>query len=110
MKGKTLHYSFGLPIERTKAGQKGSISLKPFSGERLQRERAKWKHFKWLIIDEVSMVSYHVLQMIHLQLQELRPEHHNELFGGVNVLLFGDLMQLPLVSRTSTSPFCFHQP
>lgn len=108
--GRTLHSLFGLPIERPRKKGEGSAPLKPFTGERLQRERTRWKQIKWLIIDEISMVSYHVLRMIHLRLQELRPEYNTELFGGVNVILFGDLMQLPPVSRTSVAPYCFYQP
>lgn len=42
------------------------------------------------------------------RLQEFKDSQ--SLFGGINVLLFGDLMQLPPVSRTSGSSHCFYQP
>ena len=104
--GRTLCSLFGLPIERGPGGSCGG--LRSFTGDRLNHERAKWKHIKWLIIDEISMVSYRVLRMINCRLQELKQS--NELYGGINVLLFGDLMQLPPVSKTSNSSYCFQQP
>lgn len=42
------------------------------------------------------MVPYELLYQIHRRLQELKC-NYNELFGGVNVLLFRELMQLPPV-------------
>lgn len=50
------------------------------------------------------MVSYEILRSIHLRLQEFK--NNNELFGGVNILLFGDIMQLPPVKGS----WCFKQP
>lgn len=40
------------------------------------------------------MVSYEVLRLrsIHLRLQELKKSQ--EVFGGLNILVFGDIMQL----------------
>jgi len=65
------------------------------SGQYLEDARRKWRYIKWLIIDEISMVSYEILRAVHLRLQEFK--NNNELFGGVNILLFGDIMQLPPV-------------
>ena len=45
-----------------------------------------------LIVDEVSMVKSDQLYQIHMRLQEIKQSH--DLFGGVAVLLLGDLMQL----------------
>lgn len=42
-----------------------------------------------------------MLRSIHLRLQEFK--NNNELFGGINVLLFGDIMQLPLIKGS----WCF---
>lgn len=56
------------------------------------------------MIDEVSMVSYENLRMIHLRLQEFK--NNEKLLGGVNVVLFGDIMQLfPIKGH-----WCFAQP
>ena len=78
------------------------------TGLLLQAERLKWRSIKWLIIDEISVVSYRTLRNIHLRLQEYK---NNELlFGGVNVLLFGDLLQLPPVTSFGKQEYCFQQP
>ncbi|KAF9407745.1 hypothetical protein HW555_012336 [Spodoptera exigua] len=83
-------------------------TLRPLTGERLQRERQKWRHINWLIIDEISMVPYLTLRNIHIRLQQLKQDQGN--FGGINVILFGDLMQLPPVSRITGGSYCFRQP
>ena len=97
--GKTLHAVFYLPIEKG--------NCRPYTrmtGLKLEQERRKWRNIHWLIIDEISMVSYENLRMIHLRLQEFK--NNNHLFGGLNILLFGDIMQLPPVKGN----WCFMQP
>lgn len=59
--GKTLHSVFSLPIEKGR-----SSTYKAVTGHRLEQERRKWRTIRWLIIDEVSMVSYENLRQIHL--------------------------------------------
>lgn len=97
--GRTLHSVFSLPIEKGKP----AIYHK-MNGERLERERRKWRFIRWLVIDEVSMVSYENLRIIHLRLQEFK--NNDLLFGGINVILLGDIMQLPPVK----GHWCFEQP
>lgn len=97
--GRTLHSVFSLPIEKGT-----TMTYRKMSGQPLERERRKWRYIKWLIIDEISMVSYENLRIIHLRLQEFK--NNNLLFGGVSVLLFGDIMQLPPVK----GHWCFDQP
>lgn len=101
--GSTLHSTFALPIEKGR-----TEALRSMAGERLQRERRKWHHINWVIIDEISMVPYLTLRNIHLRLQQYK--QNNTVFGGVNVLLFGDLMQLPPVSKVAGGSYCFRQP
>ncbi|KAH9632989.1 hypothetical protein HF086_000349 [Spodoptera exigua] len=97
--GKTLHSIFLLPIEKG-----NTMSYKKITGQRLENERRKWRYIHWLIIDEISMVSYENLSIIHLRLQEYK--NNEKLFGGVNILLFGDIFQLPPVK----GHWCFLQP
>ncbi|KAF9416867.1 hypothetical protein HW555_005870 [Spodoptera exigua] len=97
--GKTLHSIFLLPIEKG-----NTMSYKKITGQRLENERRKWRYINWLIIDEISMVSYENLRIIHLRLQEYK--NNEKLFGGVNILLFGDIFQLPPVK----GHWCFLQP
>ncbi|CAK1580723.1 unnamed protein product [Parnassius mnemosyne] len=97
--GKTLHSIFLLPIEK-----KNSMTYKKITGQRLETERRKWRYINWLVIDEISMVSYENLRIIHLRLQEYK--NNEKLFGGVNILVFGDIFQLPPVKGN----WCFVQP
>jgi len=96
--GRTLHGAFFLAVEKGKP-----TIYRQLSGQRLEDARRKWRYIKWLIIDEISMVSYEILRAVHLRLQEFK--NNNELFGGVNILLFGDIMQLPPVKGN----WCFKQ-
>ena len=88
--GTTIHRMLYLPVEHGK----------PADYRRLQQEqltllKATLKGMKLLIIDEVSMVSSLTLLFIHLCLTEVMGS--NELFGGVSVVFFADLLQLPPV-------------
>ena len=70
-----------------------------------------------LIIDEVSMVRADLLQAVNDILQHVR--HNNKPFGGIQLLLIGDLFQLPpvvsddeleLMRKEYESPFFFSAP
>ena len=54
--------------------------------------RQLWQDIEFLFIDEISMVLYEMLCMIDSRLRQLKTA--KSFFGGINVLLFGDLMQL----------------
>ena len=56
------------------------------------------KSMELLIIDEVSMVRADILDVIDTALKVLR-KVHNKPFGGVQVVLIGDLYQLPPVVK-----------
>lgn len=89
--GQTIHSVFKLPVQRDRK----IPTYKPLTGIWLEKLRQIWKFVRFLIIDEMSMLPYELLWQINLRLQELKG--NTELFGGVNVLFFGDLMQLPPV-------------
>ncbi|KAH9639682.1 hypothetical protein HF086_002508 [Spodoptera exigua] len=97
--GKTLHSAFSLGIEKGRA-----TVYRQMTGQRLEDMRRKWRYIRWLVIDEISMVSYEVLRSIHLRLQEFK--NCPDIFGGVNILVFGDIMQLSPVKGS----WCFKQP
>ena len=65
------------------------------TGNYLRVMRNQWRDVEFLFIDEISMVSYEMLVMIDSRLKQLK--NNGDFFGGINVLLFGDLMQLPPV-------------
>ena len=50
------------------------------------------EYLEIIIIDEISMVKSDMLYQINLRMQEIK--QNTELFGGISVLLFGDIMQL----------------
>ena len=83
IKGTTLHSAFRLPFKNE------FISL---SDEQRDTQRILLSRMKVLIIDEISMVKADQVYQINLRLQELKQNHLD--FGGVAVILFGDLMQL----------------
>ncbi|GBL75426.1 hypothetical protein AVEN_194612-1 [Araneus ventricosus] len=61
--------------------------------------RQQLKEIEFIIIDEISMVSYQMLCMVDSRLRQLKNKD-NEFFGGINILVFRDLMQLPPIRRS----------
>ncbi|MDI9341628.1 MAG: AAA family ATPase [Sediminibacterium sp.] len=110
--GTTIHSLFQLPFQ-------------PFLPEharhllqtlKYQRNRLTLlRQLELLIIDEVSMVRADVLDAIDAVLRSVR-RRHTEAFGGVQLLLIGDMFQLPpvvkneeldILSTVYPSPFFF---
>lgn len=58
---------------------------------------------KVLIIDEVSMLHHYRLDMVDAVLQKMHG--NNKPFGGIQVVLCGDLFQLPPISRSGDSEY-----
>ena len=56
---------------------------------------------KLLIIDEISMVGANMLYRIHLRLSDtFQTDPEKVPFGGINVMLVGDLLQLPPIRQS----------
>lgn len=90
--GMTIHSLFQLPL-RTLAPTPASYS-QMFAEQRLnQRKRDLLTHLEMLVIDEISMVRADVLDAIDAVLRHYR-FRRNTPFGGVQVIMIGDLMQL----------------
>jgi len=91
VRGSTLHSMLKLPMQKD-----GRIVQMPLlSNQYIQHMRLEGKDVEFIFIDDISMVPYEMLCMIESRLRQLKsPE---EMFGGINVLLFGDLMQIPPV-------------
>jgi len=66
------------------------------SSATLQALRDKFKHITTVIIDEISMVSYNLFEVIHKRLTEIKDTANspNLCFGGLNIICVGDLLQL----------------
>ncbi len=109
--GMTLHSFFQLPLGLHLPGAKREET----SRYRLsQRKLSTIRNLDLLIIDEVSMVRADLLDAVDEALRRHRRNQHP--FGGVQLLLIGDLHQLPpivkddeweLLSRHYDTPFFF---
>jgi ATP-dependent exoDNAse (exonuclease V) alpha subunit len=91
MNGKTIH-------SWAHIGIKDSLTASDLSQiANRQDYKTKILNTKVLIIDEISMLHHFRLDMVNQVLQKI---HQNDLaFGGIQVILCGDLFQLPPVSR-----------
>ncbi|MBP5259155.1 MAG: AAA family ATPase [Paludibacteraceae bacterium] len=99
--GMTLHAFFQLPLQPyipTEAGRRDLIGALRVNAAK----RRLFYQMDTLVIDEVSMVRADVMDAIDAELQYFRG---NRLpFGGVQVILIGDLHQLSPVSTESDQP------
>ncbi len=89
--GVTVHSGFSLPVEHRR-----SASYVPLKAEKLKQFRMKFKDIAYVIIDEISMLSCHNFNIVHKRLCEIKDTTHDPtiLFGGVSLIVFGDLFQL----------------
>jgi ATP-dependent DNA helicase PIF1 len=102
-KAKTLHSWAGIGLGNAEAD---------FIVEKIEKNRYKkkvWRETDILIVDEVSMMSLKLFELINLVGKEVRKS--NRPFGGIQVIFSGDFYQLPPVASNSAnledSQFCF---
>lgn len=88
--GVTLHSLFGLPFKPITPTERLEYHFTEKRSDMLNQ-------LDLLIIDEVSMVRPDVLDTIDRKLRWVR--ERTEPFGGVQVVMFGDLFQLPPVVK-----------
>lgn len=105
--GTTIHSFFQLPFAPFIPGSKGLGSVdSPLNDQhnllgrlRLTNDRREvMQQLELLIIDEISMVRCDVLDAIDTILRQVRRQYSKP-FGGVQVLLIGDMYQLPPVVK-----------
>ena len=93
-KGMTIHSCFQLPFGPFVPGSKSDLSRqRKFSKKKVNLIRS----IDLLIIDEISMVRADLLDSIDDVLKRFRDR--NKPFGGVQLLMIGDLHQLPPVVK-----------
>lgn len=96
VKGQTIHSLFRLAPQ---LHRKGTL-------QRNSRVCSLLKRIDTLVIDEISMVRADLLDAVNERLQEA---FNNDLpFGGVQVIMFGDVYQLPPVVEEGLSQYFEH--
>lgn len=87
--GQTIHSALGI----NKSMGKSLVE------EQANTLRCKLQNLQLLIIDEVSMVSTPMLNLIHSRLQQIKqPSSQSAVFGNINILAVGDFYQVPPVA------------
>ena len=116
--GVTIHSFFQLPFDPYLPDVKELVTeyQLPESHKSLSRNRVDIiKTLELLIIDEISMVRADLLDAVDMTLRRYR--RSSQPFGGVQLLMIGDVHQLPPVvtererphmERVYPSPFFFH--
>lgn len=96
-KAKTIHSWAGVGL-----GDKNLTYYK----NKIAKSKAtvlKWKSVEVLVIDEVSMLTEELLELLNSLAQYFRK--NTKIFGGIQLILSGDFYQLPPVKNNSK--FCF---
>ncbi len=95
VQGQTIHSFFGFPA-------------KPITKKDIKKRKSRklYKNMEVLIIDEISMVRADLLDNIDTFLR-INRENAIEPFGGVQIVLFGDLFQLPPVVSSEAEQMLF---
>ncbi|KAE8244560.1 hypothetical protein A4X13_0g6492, partial [Tilletia indica] len=95
--GNTIHSLFSLDVHQRKAtAEEAGTQRDPLDGRRISYLQTTFHSTKWLFIDEISMVSCELLSDVDQALR-VGTSALDTPFGGVNILLAGDLCQLPPV-------------
>ena len=94
--GVTIHSLLSIGI-------RGLANIKELSAERLGKLQNNLKGTHFL---EMSMVGLRMLHRIDQRLRQAFPQHRDQPFGGLTVVMFGDFAQLPPVG----DPPLYHQP
>lgn len=97
VQGQTIHSLFGFPPRL----------ILPENVKPNRRYKRLFDNLDTLIIDEISMVRADVMEAIEIALRMNR--NSSEPFGGVQIILFGDLYQLPPIVSSDAEKFYFRQ-
>jgi hypothetical protein len=94
--GKTLHVLGGIPVRGGKQ-----------SAQTVKKLREFWSGKRYLIIDEVSMLSRSFFAKLSRIVSTAMESEDESVFGGLNVILVGDFHQFPpVVARQSAPLYC----
>jgi len=102
--GRTLHSLFDLPAKKAKGISVNKENLRKLNPERLSIMKKRLKNIDGIIIDEMSMIPSYMLSQVNDRLNEVLGDSHDlkqdrqMQFGGLVVVLMGDLFQLKPVA------------
>ncbi|KAJ5171639.1 hypothetical protein N7492_004232 [Penicillium capsulatum] len=88
--GRTLHSLFRLPVPV-------GTTYQPLQAAQLRDVQELFQGIQYLVIDEKSMIGLRTLTWIDNRCRQIFPQHTEQLFGGLNIILAGDFFQLPPV-------------
>ncbi len=102
--GSTIHSWAGIGLANLPIEQ---IIGNLFSGK-MSKIRRRIKQTNILAIDEISMISANLFEILDKVLRAVR--ENNKPFGGLQILLFGDFLQLPPITKygEEKQEFCFN--
>jgi ATP-dependent exoDNAse (exonuclease V) alpha subunit len=89
--GRTVHAYLGMGTGQAPIDQ----LIRQLRSKEMTRLRQRMIKLKRLIIDEISMMHAELFDKMNMLLKEIRQS--DAAFGGVQLLLFGDFLQLPPV-------------
>jgi ATP-dependent DNA helicase PIF1 len=101
-KAKTLHSWSGIFLANSSIDQHVNKIIKNIV------KKAAWKDINILVVDEVSMMSKKIFEMLDAVGKKIR--NNSKPFGGIQVIFSGDFYQLPPVGNKEepdTVSFCF---
>jgi ATP-dependent DNA helicase PIF1 len=84
---KTIHSALKIPIK----------DMRPLQGQSLAIFQEEMKHIRYILIDEMSFLGPRLFIQIDSRLREAFPDKKTSPFGGISIILVGDLGQLPPV-------------
>ena len=101
--GMTLHSMWNLPVNHSNSRKNSAKEYRRLKPGQVNIMRANYAHACGMIVDEVSMISNQMLMAINMRMNEVLGSKDPVPFGGMPVIVFGDLFQLEPVS--GSQPF-----
>lgn len=100
--GSTIHSWAGIGLGNMPA----DVIIKGLLGRKMTKLRRRIQAARALAIDEISMISAELLDLLDRVFRAVRQDERP--MGGLQILFFGDFLQLPPVSKEKNHEFCFN--
>ncbi len=108
LQGQTIHSFAGIGLANG-GGDANALNRVVQKVQRNIKTVERWLDAKVLVIDEVSMIDRSLFELLDLVAKRVRG--NDAPFGGLQVVLVGDFLQLPPVpNKFSDREFCFQSP